>query len=320
MTILFGGGEIGAFTPADNNCYEKTGSDLYDSSFARCAIACDGGSTYGDSFEFAGQTDIWLHHELRGDFNIGAQACIRFLNSSGADVAQLVYTNINSTTDRIQMQQKASGSWVDAGSSIDIGKSTRQTLDWHITIGASGSLVLYLSGTQRATSGTINLSALTNVAQVRLLGAANTYHSQIVGATESTIGWRLKTVPATAAGATTDWVGGYTEIDETVYSDADFVNSATNGQVELFSHSITVPTGYKVKAAIVTARAKCGASGPQNLQLALRSGGTTYFSSSKALDAGYGSFVEVWETDPSTAAAFTASAITTLQFGVKAIT
>jgi hypothetical protein len=328
MTILFAGGEMGAFIPSDSNVLEGTGTPGYfDSAFARCYLQPAGSASYADSPEFTETDDIWIHLE---NISVGATnsstqvATITLLDGSDAEVFRLLSsTPYAALSQTWQLQYNNASVWTNLGSSFTV-TNVLSTIDIHLVANsASGSGKVYVSGTQRS-SGTADLSAIAGVAKIRLNGKttsipATCRFSQVIVADESTIGWRLITVPATGAGATNDMIGGYTEIDEIVYSDADFINSATANQVELFSHSTAIPAGYSVRGFAVTARAKCGTGGPQNLQLALRSGGTTYFSSTKALDAGYGAFFAVWEDDPATTADFTTSAVALAQFGVKSI-
>lgn len=320
MTILFAGGEMGAFIPADADCVElSTGS--FNSSFARCALLINGATTYAESAHWTNETDCWLHFDLLVDRTTGSGSETTYLSaydSSDTEVYRIRMSQASAVMTVKQYYWNGS-TFTQLGTSFTTNMDTLNTFDVHVDFSASGSGTIYLSGTQRLT-GTADLSGLNGISYVRLRGSLECYYSQVMAADESTIGWRLKTVPATGAGATTDWTGTYAEIDEIVYSDADFINSDTADQVELFSHGSTIPTGYVVNGVAVTARAKCGTGGPQNLQMAIRSGGTTYVSSSIALDAGYTANVNIWETDPATSAAFTTSAITSLQFGVKSIT
>jgi hypothetical protein len=320
MSILFAGGEMGAFVPADGDTYETTSAG-YDTSLARCAIRIYGFSgSYAESAHWSNATDFWFHADLTVDTAVsGSEATyLSFYDSSNTEVYKLTMT-FSSNALTVKQYRNNAGSFVQVGSSFTTSTDTRNTLDIHFTCAVSGEASVYLSGTQRLT-GTADTSALNGVAYVRLKSNLISYWSQVICADESTVSKRLKTVPPTGAGATTDWTGTYTEIDETVYSDTDFINSATVNQVELVSHGTTIPSGYVVDAFVVTARAKCGATGPQNLQLAVKSGATTYTSSSIALDAGYTANVAIWETDPATSAAFTSSAIASLQYGVKSIT
>jgi hypothetical protein len=326
MTIYFAGGEMGAFIPSDSTVTEAGSVSHYNSSFARTALYATKDANYFESPELTGLTDAWIHFDLSvGSALVGEGKRFSWYDTAGTERIRLIGDNAGDMT----LQYNVGAGFVTVGSVVSAPLSNvTQTIDIHVVCNsASGSIHLYLSGTERVAGTGIDLSAITELNKVRFTGklatgslGADTFASQVIVADEPTIGWRLTTVPATGAGATTDWTGGYTEIDEVAYSDADFINSATANQVELFSHSTAVPSGYAVRAVAVTARAKCGASGPQNIQLALRSAGTTYFSASKALDVGYEAFVNIWETDPATSADFTASAIAALQFGVKSIT
>jgi hypothetical protein len=329
MSILFGGGEMGAFVPSDSTVIENTASGRFNSSFARCAIYCDNSLSYAESEVFTATANFWLHVEIsqNGAFNTDAtfQKLIEFLDSSGTARVRLLSDSPVVAGGNFKLETWNGSAWLAAGS-FSTSVNSLQTIDINIVSNtASGSVALYLSGTERIAPGTIDLSAFSGIAQVRMYGKTSgigvpVYYSQIIGADESTIGWRLTTVPATSAGATTDWVGTYAEIDEIAYSDADFLNSATANQVELVAHSTAIPAGYRVRAAVVTARGRRGsASGPQHVELALRSGGTTYFSASKSLALGYKAFTNAWETDPATSAAFTTTAAGLIQFGVKSI-
>jgi hypothetical protein len=184
-----------------------------------------------------------------------------------------------------------------------------------------------MSGTLRITAS-VNLSTLTGIAKVRAWGINRGIngpvdYTQFVLATETTIGMRVGTIYMSGQGVTHTFdTGGYANIDELVYSDADFVQSGTAGQIELFTGT-PVPsfTGYSIRALALTARAKSDGSAPAHFRFQLRSGGVTYDNGSDlALDFGYGNYCAVWETNPATSAAFQPSEISALQYGVKSVT
>lgn len=326
MTIYFMGGEMGAFIPSDSTVIEAATSGNFNTSFARCAIYAPYTPNYFESPSIGSLTTAWIHF----DFGTGSDNYIgdgtRFSWYDGSATERIRFVANNNGT--VSMMYNVGAGWVTAGSSITTTFSgTRQTIDIAVVCNsASGSIKLYLSGTKRIDSGTIDLSAITALNKIRFSGFTNvvplgtiTMVSQVIVADESTIGMRLLTRYMNGAGASTDWTGAYTDIDEIVYEDADFILSGSNNQVSTFTQTGPAITGYTVRAVGVTARAKCGASGPQHLQLALRVSGTNYFSSSLALDAGYGAFVNIWETNPATSAAWVNTAIDTIQPGVKSI-
>lgn len=322
MTILFAGGEMGAFTPSDSTVREALDGGKFNGSFARCAMNMEMPTSYALSEKFASATEAWIHfeHYLDSASSDGTMRTgLQVLDASGNAVIRM---QTQEDSDGWRFEYWNGSAWVLIGSELYIETSAVQTIDIHAKVNsATGSIAVYFEGTKRAEVASADLSGITNIAQLAFYGRAGAYTerfiSQVIVATETTIGWRLTTVAPTATGASSAWTGTVAEVDEAIVSDADFINTSSNDQDELFAHGTAIPAGYAVRGVVVTARAKKGSSGPSNLQLALRSSGTTYYSASKALDFGYGAYVSVWETDPATGAAFTASAVTSAQFGVR---
>ncbi len=324
MTIYFMGGEMSALIPSDATTTEVTNFGYFNPSFTRCAASSGEGAggvatAFIDSPVLALPDEFYVHYDVTRDPTYSNNGNQLVLVSGATEVFR-----VQCTRTALQMQALIAAVWTNVGASVSYSGSTLQTIDLYINgNSATGTAKLYVAGTLRATASSVDLSAVTGITKVRSYCINNStgfFLSQIVVANEPTIGMRLLTRYPNAAGATTDWTGGYTDVDEIVYDDADFVNSSTDGQVELFTQTGPAITGYTVRAVAVYARAKKGASGPSNLQLALRSGGTTYFSGSKALDVGYSAYGNIWETNPATAAAWVNTAIDALQPGVKAVT
>lgn len=318
MTRLFSGGEMGAFVPSTATVYEDTTGTQYDTAFCRTAILCQGSTSYADSFEFSGQTDIWIHGEVRNSSVFGNFPFLGLLNSTGTEVYQIAPLGSGATNSIIWQMYRWNGSaFVTHGSTATVSDA-RQTYDLHVDI-ANDTVKLYVSGTLRITASGTDLSGLTNIAQIRLRSTNASYHSQIMAQTTSTIGQRLMTAPVTATGATNQWTGDYGAVDEAAYSDSDFMFSDTPAQVEMMvATPIGSTSGYTIGAIAVTARANTDGTGPQNLRLMVRSGSTNYDNGADMLlDAGYGAFCALWETDPGTTLAWTAPPA---QIGVKSAT
>lgn len=324
MTFYFMGGEVGAFDPLDSSSGESASSAFLslDGNFARGTVyASNTGGTSIETLDFSLPDEWWFHADIAKAAAIGSteKPLINWRTASGSPL-RLIITD---TTIRVQAYISSTWTYVSDTFSVAMGANSRNTVDIHV-IGntASGTVEVYVEGTLRASNTGVDLSAVTGITHFALSGGSGSAGglSQPIHADEPTVGMKLLTRYANGAGATTDFTGGYTEIDEIPYSDADFINSATNGDIELFTNTGPSISGYTVRAVGVYARAKKGASGPANLQLALRSAGTNSFSSSKALDVGYASYGHIWETDPATSAAWLSSAIDSLQFGVKAVT
>lgn len=330
MSILALGGEMGFFVPSDSSAIEESSSGQFNPSFARGYSKCDGDSSYLQGPAISAQANFWLHVDLSLQTILSDSPTFKtaftLKDALGTEFVRLRTTGAASSSATWKVEYWNGSAWTSVGE-FD-APSVLQTVDVHVISNtASGSINLYLSGTQRIGSGTINLAAYAGVAQ--FIGYGRTYglafgtrFSQVIYADESTIGMRVGTLVMTGQGSThTFTVGGFANIDELVYSDADEINSATAAQVELFTGT-PVPsfTGYTIRALAIYARAKKSGSGPAQMQLALRSAGTTYFSATKALDFAYGQIGNVWETNPATSAAFQSSEIAALEYGVKSIT
>jgi hypothetical protein len=319
VTIYFMGGEMCCFNPSSVSSVESTGATHFDSAFARCAIRT-GGTTghYIENESLSIPDEFWMHIAAKRDSGSSLTTnMFRFYNG-GTEVFR-----IETTTTTIQMKALIAAVMTNVGSAITWAGASAAVEHFDLYIDGNtgtGSVDLYSSGTKISSiaAGSVDLSSVTGIDKIR--SEFGYFISQIVIADEPTLGWRLLTRYPNAAGATGDWTGTYTDVDEIIYSDADFINSATNAQVETFGQTGPTITGYTVRAVGVYARAKKGASGPENLQLALRVSGTDYFSGNKALSVGYSAYGHVWETNPATAAAWLSAAIDALQPGVKAIT
>lgn len=327
MTILFAGGEIGAVIPSDANVYEATGSNThYDTNFARCCLQCYGSTAYAPIVLAAAEDDLWCHFDL-GQWNASSSSTLRTVCEwlDGSDVAKFrLQTSYNSTSWSVDYHNGSA--WTNLGS-FTAATGNLQTIDLHFVCNtASGSVKMYMSGTERLDSGTVNLSSITGIKTMKLYGNSivipgpNNFSQIILATGETTIGKRLMTLVPTGAGATDQWTNGYAAVDETVYSDADFIFAESAGLVELFTGTaVGSISGYTVRAIAVTARANTDGTGPQNIQLAVRTGGTTFTSSSQALDVAMGAHYAIWEDNPDTTIDWTAADISTLQFGVKSI-
>ncbi len=149
--------------------------------------------------------------------------------------------------------------------------------------------------------------------------------SQVIVASESTIGWKLATLTPNANSATnTAWTGDYTSIDEFPLSTADYIESDTTGQVETYGASDIDVTysAYNVKALVIAARASNDSGSVVNdIQFALRTSATNYFSSNAGLtkDGTDYSVQGIFETNPNTGIAWTQSQVNGAEIGVKSV-
>lgn len=317
MTYYFMGSEIPGLVPSSSSVYERAITD----GFARAETSCGGGGDLDYAFvpDLPDLDTFYFHgfgmHDSSG---AGLQTAMAFVNNAGVEILRMRWSG---TT--ILFESHATGSWLQLGATVTAPSTSKQEIDIFYDAQASGNLKLYIGGTERfAYAG--DLSGCANIAEIRLKGyafagvATGRWHGVMV-ADIPLIGYRLGTFYPSGAGSDSGWVSGFTTIDEAVHNDGDYIASATANQISTFALTGPDLTGYAVAAVGVAARAKRGASGPANLQLTLRSGGTNYFSASKALDIGYETKLHVWEDNPATSVPFLTSEIASLQAGVKSI-
>jgi hypothetical protein len=121
----------------------------------------------------------------------------------------------------------------------------------------------------------VDLSGLSAIKKVRVLSIYGTnYVSEMICSTASTVRLRGYTRYPIGAGSDTAWTGTYADVDETVYSDVDGLESGTATQIETVTGSTTTLGGFAVEAVLVGARAALGNDGANQgragHQLALR--------------------------------------------------
>lgn len=322
MSDLFAGSCIAAYIPADGNCTDTT-SGGFDTAFVRTGIRLVGLSTYAESFHHATSTDFWHTADLYIDSSFGPTEVSLYeaYNSSDVLIYKVTGTTSGSTTTIKQYTSPDGSAFTQRGTSFGIDLDVRHTLTFHLNTDGTGSAEIYSSGTVRLSVTGVDLSALTNVEYHRIRSCGVVIWSQSVCRdTNTTIGSRTAEFYPTGLGATDQWTGSYTAVDEAVYSDADFMWSDTANQVEVMAGTLVGSlTGYVISSVAVVARAKTDGSGPQNLQLALRTASTNYFSGSIALGAGYSANVGIWSTNPNTTIAWTSADAGAIQIGQKSI-
>jgi hypothetical protein len=318
-TLPFMGGEMGSFDPLDNGANESTASvgglPSYDSAFSRCSIQVVQYSLGITSPTWTAASTFWFNACLFDPGELGTTT-LTFLN--GATVVAKLVNSFQTPTYTLSTLQ--SGVLTSVGT-IHMPASIRNLLVIGLVSNtASGSVQVYLAGTLVLSVTGLNHSGFTGVTQVNPIGGA-TYWSEIICDTIPHVGGRLKTFPIDTVSATnTGFTGAVTDVNEVVYSDATFVYATANAQISTYyANGFSLGT-YTIRAVAVGCRALRGATGPQNLENAIRVGGANYVGSSTALGIGYQAVTHSWTTNPNTSAAWTASGAQATEGGMEALT
>jgi hypothetical protein len=183
--------------------------------------------------------------------------------------------------------------------------------------------VLSIDYTGNTTSGFETLSTLAVFGSC----TGGAYFDDIVVDTANWIGpSRIYGLTATSNGATNNWTpssgSNYECVDERPPSDSDYVTTDGIGNLDLYTLSDLPGAAYGVKCVQVATRMyKEVSSTPQNVNLAVRTAGSNYFSSDIPVPDSVGvNLYNIWEENPDTLSAWTVSDINSLQAGYKAQT
>ena len=205
--------------------------------------------------------------------------------------------------------------------------------DFHVVIhDTTGTLTVYINGNEQTSTtfsaGDTLLRGESVADEVRFAAPENinvgSYLSAcFVSDTDSRIIHYVQRV-LDGAGTETDWVGAYTDIDEVGIDPDDFIQSGTTTEKATYTFAAlpaALNTGFDVVGVGVSARAAKGsASGPSNLQLAVRENVTNGFSSSKALSDFWAPYQHMFPLNPDTTSAWTFAEADAAEVGVQAIT
>jgi hypothetical protein len=316
----------GAFRSGTLNVLDgQTTAGSFDNTFVSNSIVVLTTTDYIETPAFmdaASTTTFWIHFDFynsSSSFNTGLP-WLSFYNSTGTEVAR-----ISANSNTMQFSYWNGSAFVNQGATpAGPTNSGRTRIDVKIVCGAAGGFELYLAGTLVSSSAGAGLNAaVNNIAKVRLrgFGGSGVYYSQILGANFDTRDSRL--VPKLMTGnsvTNTGATGGFTEIDETVLDETDFISFANSGDVETYTHgAITVPGSMVIDSMVINGRGRINGAGPTDGKFVVRSSGTNYLSSALGLNSGFEPRSRNWTTDPATGSRWTATTFNNAEKGVQAV-
>lgn len=328
MTLLAWGTSL-ADMPGDNGILSYTTASRLGPGVSE-GIHCPDTSEFGHrQLNFTAASEIWLsfyYGETDTSSGAGRRYGVNFYSGTGLWF-KWGGSGINNLN--VNLQYWNGSAWTTVGSSIGLTGNTVNRILIHIKIhDTAGILEWYNNGVLIASSTGIDTnigsSTLDNIrfSTVEAGRPSGCVYSAIMVADEDLTNWMYLQTAINGNGAETAWTGDYTNVDEPGRNDADIIHSNTNGAVETYTKAAlpSIYNTFAVKGVGVMARAMRGTTGPQNLQLAARSGSTNGFSANKALTIKWDQYREFFSTNPDTAAAWTFAEADAAQVGVKAVT
>lgn len=325
MTILFAGGEIADFV-ADGGASSTLGR--FNSAYARCSLILSKGSSLVRTPEFTPASSLWIstnYHStgFSSSFSGGNGNEIFMLYKGATPYLKITYEG----DERIGAYVFDGGAWVELSGTItnlNLLDGLKRLVVRVVCHETAGEIDVYQDGVLYATYSGVNTQGDNTAGTFDNFHIASPYStsycSEVIAATTDLRGVRLSTLNVTGEGTTSEWDGVYTDISGFASADTASISTGVADEVSTYAAGNLPSLGSLNVAAIVTqARAATTGGAPTQLQHAIRSGSTNYFSSSLTLGSLAPTFV-VWEQDPNTSALWTAAAVDAAEIGVKAIT
>ena len=327
MTVFFAGTEMDAFIPVGGQVLVSTAASRMDTTFSRSSVKTQTRS-YMEA-NFIGLTEGWLHVTVNIELLNSANQDESWieLRDSGTGRAVLQIDSDNGVNN-LEYWNGASYTEITPDVNSFLTADIVQKLDFHWKIAdTDGVFELFIDEVLAASfTGDTLLGGFSQIDQIRLLNTSiensslyNVYFSETIVADVSTIGWHLKTLAPNGDGNSTTWTGTVDDIDTISFNDDTFISSGTAEEVELFTIDDLGPI-FIVEAVVVSARSKIAATGPQNLQMAIRTGGSNFFSSNVVVGTGFAGGQAVFDTNPDTGLPWTNAEVDALEIGVKSKT
>jgi hypothetical protein len=207
--------------------------------------------------------------------------------SDGAGIAQ--YRMDGGTTNLINF----SGDTKNGGTTTDIDQVGIGTYGGGVGVYIDDIYILN-------TSGSVNNDFLGDVRIATMMPNGNGNRSQLTG----------------SDGNSTD---NYLLVDEQPYSTADYVGSATAGQGDTYTMANLPTTAQSIAAAKIASIMLKSDAGAASAKHVLRRAGTDYFGATRVLSTSAVVYSDIWETDPSTAAAWTETNINAAEAGMEVV-
>jgi hypothetical protein len=232
------------------------------------------------------------------------------------------------------------GTTLTASSAGIIAPTITNYIELKTTIGNAGSYELRVNGvavasgtgvdtqnTANATANVIRLGSATSTALFTNADYDDLYICDGTGSTNNDFlgDTRVDCFFANGNGNTSQLVGSdsnstdnYLLVDETsVNDDTDYVQSATVSEKDTYAFANMTHSPSAIYGIQINMQANKTDSGLRSIQSVIRSGGSDTDGTARPMASSYNNYVQISETDPATAVAWTSSGFDAAEFGAK---
>lgn len=252
---------------------------------------------------------------------------------------------LNTNTIAVYRGDPAAGS-LGSPSGTLIASSPASTLDgnWHyielyvtihdttgrVTVKVDGTTVIDFTGDTRNGGTSTNIDAvrfrtgkyLSNNNSVITID--DLYVCDITGTINNTFlgDVRVQTLLPNAAGSSTQLAptgsaNNWANVNEVPFNNATYNASGTVGQLDLYGLSDLTAGTNSIMGVQTVAHMQKSDAGTANAKVAVKSGGTVYYDTTRSLGTSATGYTQVRETDPATSVAWTVSAANSLEAGME---
>jgi hypothetical protein len=205
---------------------------------------------------------------------------------------------------------------------------TPDKLDLFCNYAVAGQFSFYINGILAFNYvGDVTTDGITSLSYFRLSQAVapsssnsaptgSEVYSEVIVSTSDTRAMSLATQAPNGAGNSSTWTGSYTQVNGNLASSNNPIYTTTAGQLEEFAVN-SLPSGpFSVVSVVVKAEAATILNGPQNLQLAVRTGGSDFLSNTLSVSYAWSAITFNWDVNPNTSAAWTQSDLNASGFNI----
>lgn len=317
MAILFASNEDIDFNLVSSA--PSTDSNTYRTDYARGSLKLTTDSSIVWQ-AFTGQTEVWFQCRFRtSSAPVSSRRFIVFGDGFSSPAIGLTWI---ASTNLLRIETWNGASWdIQATSVASVTSGVLYKLTVYIDYSATGTVTVWIDDTEFVSFSGDNTGSSESQISTFNMGhvRTSTYYSEAIAATEDPRSLSVKTLFPNGVGTTTQWTGAYTDVDEFTESTGDVISSNSSGNLNTFAMSNLTAGNEPIKTVFVSAKALRTSTGPQNIQMAIRSSGVDYFSSTQPLTTSYSRVVNEWSVDPDTGISWLRSAVDDFEAGVKSI-
>lgn len=341
MTIYFAGTEPEAFTTfvQDTPFISTTGS-AHDPDYSRCALSAMEDNLITIDLQGVGDgiSEGWMQSRITVTDTLisSGHPVLQIADKNGQILAEIITKGSNTPTPSVLRYYTAAATRVEVNPQVNIRPTASLagqwvTMYWKI-VGTSLTLTWYFNGVLAATvTATVAFMSGKLVKRCGWGGTGHSstsyriYHSEMIVSSVDPRGYRVATIVPNSLGTKDEWTGNYADIDDVgIPSDADYIYTDAINKIESFglTNLSTPAQNMDVVAAVVSARARRGVTGPQNLKPFVRTNSTDYEGATYAsVPATFTNLPPVvMAVNPVTGNPWTITEIQDLEAGFKSLT